>query len=83
MLILSMVQDVMQDNETRKDSKTIFTSVQHSSQLITSVRFYFSVRYLFFICNKICYFLSDMNNFSGVNNLDVVDNMDVAIIGDF
>ncbi len=78
-----MVQDVMQDNETREDSKTIFTSVQYSSQLIANVRFYFSVRYLFFIYNKICYFLSDMNNISDVNNLDIVDNTDVAIIGDF
>ncbi len=78
-----MVQDVMQDNETRETSKTIFTSVQHSSQLIANVRFYFSIRYLFFIYNKICYFLSDMNNISDVNNLNIVDNTDVAIIGDF
>ncbi len=72
-----MVQDVMQDNETREDSKTVFTSVQHNSQLIASVR------YLFFIYNKICYILSDMDNISDVNNLDVVDNSDVVIIGDF
>jgi hypothetical protein len=77
-----MVQDVMQD-KTRKDSKTVFTTVQHNSQLIASVRFYFSLRYLFFIYNKICYILSDMSNISDVNNLDIVDNSHVVIIGDF
>ncbi len=56
---------------------------QHSSQLIASVLFYFSVRYLFFIYNEICYFLSDMNNISDVDNLDVVDNTNVAIISEF
>ncbi len=67
-----MVQDVMQDTETREDSKTIFTS----TQIIISnlVRFYFSRQIYFFIYNKICQIMSDMDNFSDVNNLDVVDN---------